>query len=96
MACRKRWSFTTWRTNASPPVENVGMTEDTALKILRDAKNEVLKTGMAVTVAGYSVDVLVMPNPGNRQGVIFVVRDSEVTGAAAAAAMAESGSHLVA
>ena len=73
------------------------MTEDTALKILRDAENEVLKTGMAVTVAGYSVNVLVTPNPGARQGVSFVVRNGKVSWAAAAVAIAESGSrHLVA
>lgn len=72
------------------------MTEDTALKILRDAQNEVIKTGMAVTVAGYSLNVLVMPNPGARQGVSFVVRGSEVSWTAAAAAIAESVRNLAA
>lgn len=72
------------------------MTEDTALKILRDAQNEVVKTGMALTVAGYSLNVLVVPNPTALQGVSFVVRGSEVSWTAAAAAIAASAGQLIA
>ncbi|MDM0032236.1 hypothetical protein QTI33_08840 [Variovorax sp. J22P271] len=71
------------------------MTEVTALKILRDARNEVVKTGMSVTVAGYSVNVLMMPKlAGSGQGASFLVHGGEVLLAAAVAAIAESQNHV--
>ncbi|MDM0032211.1 hypothetical protein QTI33_08700 [Variovorax sp. J22P271] len=71
--------------------QNPEMTEETALKILLDARNDVIKTGMSVTVAGYSVNVLVMPKlAGSGQGATFLVHGGEVSPAAAVAAIAES------
>ena len=77
--------------------QNPDMTEETALKILRDARNEVVKTGIGVTVAGYSVNVLVMPKPaGSGQGATFLVHGGEVSLTAAVAAIAELSNHFVA
>jgi len=71
------------------------MTEDTAQKMLRDARDEATTTGTAVTVVGYRLSVLVMPNPaGSMPRGLFYVHGRKVTLAVAAAAIAESGSNL--
>jgi hypothetical protein len=71
------------------------MTEDTALKILRDALSEAIKTGMPVTVVGYRLNVVVAPNtPAGASGAGFYLHDRSVSLTAAVAAMAESTTNL--
>jgi hypothetical protein len=71
------------------------MTEDTALKILRDAMREAIKTGMPLTVVGHRLNVVVAPNMRAGASVACVyVHDRSVSLAAAAAAMAESTTDL--
>lgn len=71
------------------------MTEDTALKILRDARGEAIKTGMSVTVVGYRLNVVVAPNTqAGASAACFYVHDRSVSLTAAAAAMAESTTNL--
>jgi hypothetical protein len=66
------------------------MTEDTAQKMLRDARDEALRTGTHVTVFGYRLTVLVVPGvPGTMPRALYYVRGRAATLSDAAAAIAE-------
>ncbi|MDM0022495.1 hypothetical protein [Variovorax saccharolyticus] len=73
------------------------MTEDTAQKILRDARAEAIKTATRITVVGHRLSVLVRPHPpGSEPRADFLVHGIVVSLGAAAAAMAGSRSLHVA
>ena len=66
-----------------------GMTEDTAQKILRDARAEAIKTATGITVVGHRLSVVVRPRPpGSDPCADFLVDGTVVSLGDAAAAMA--------